>query len=113
MQHVLRTQFADRTVITIAHRLETIIDSDRVLVMDAGRVAEFDSPSKLLARPDSIFKHLCLQTGPAQYRSLCEAATRHDNTMRQLRELVAAADSLGGMPAAIRAAALAKSVVHA
>ncbi len=113
MQHVLRTQFADRTVITIAHRLETIIDSDRVLVMDAGRVAEFDSPSKLLARPDSIFKHLCLQTGPAQYRSLCEAATRHDNTMRQLRDLVAAADSLGGMPAAMRAAALAKSVVHA
>lgn len=39
-------------------RLNTIMDSDRVLVMDAGRVAEFDTPARLLARPNSLFAGL-------------------------------------------------------
>ena len=46
------------TCITIAHRLNTIMDSDKVLVMDNGCVAEFDTPSKLLENNDSMFSQL-------------------------------------------------------
>ncbi|CAH1274299.1 ABCC1 [Branchiostoma lanceolatum] len=49
IQSTIRTQFADCTVLTIAHRLNTIMDSTRVLVLDAGRIAEFDAPQDLIA----------------------------------------------------------------
>lgn len=62
LQKTLRTEFSHCTTITIAHRLATIMDSDRVLVLDAGRVQEFDAPNVLLARPDSLFSHLHQQT---------------------------------------------------
>jgi len=76
VQRVLRTNFADRTTVTIAHRLDTIIDSDKILVMDAGRVAEFDSPYNLLNNATSIFAELCRKTGD-QYETLRAAAERH------------------------------------
>ncbi|KAF8310655.1 ATP-binding cassette transporter [Clavulina sp. PMI_390] len=56
IQESLRTQFQDSTVITIAHRLHTIMDADRVLVLDAGRLVEYDSPRALLAKDGGIFK---------------------------------------------------------
>ncbi|KAM6461779.1 ATP-binding cassette sub-family C member 10 isoform 2-T3 [Liasis olivaceus] len=62
IQQTIRQQFADKTVLTIAHRLNTILDSDRVLVMHAGRVAELDSPAVLSQKQDSLFQHL-LQSG--------------------------------------------------
>ncbi len=49
IQQTIRTEFAGCTVLTVAHRLNTIVDCDRVIVMDAGRVAEFGAPSELLA----------------------------------------------------------------
>ncbi|VDO76241.1 unnamed protein product [Heligmosomoides polygyrus] len=55
IQATIRKQFEESTVITIAHRINTILDYDRVLVMDGGRVAEFDSPQQLLANRHSIF----------------------------------------------------------
>ncbi|NXG68980.1 MRP7 protein, partial [Baryphthengus martii] len=58
LQQTIRQRFADKTVLTIAHRLNTILDSDRVLVMQAGRVAEMDSPTRLSQKDGSLFQHL-------------------------------------------------------
>ncbi|KAE8381911.1 putative multidrug resistance protein [Aspergillus bertholletiae] len=58
MQKVITEVFAGYTIISVAHRLDTIMDSDMVAVLDAGKLMEFDSPESLLAR-DSIFRRMC------------------------------------------------------
>lgn len=50
VQKIIREDFSKCTIISIAHRITTVMDCDRVLVMDAGRVKEFDAPSRLLER---------------------------------------------------------------
>uniref|UniRef100_A0A1I8GXG4 ABC-type glutathione-S-conjugate transporter n=1 Tax=Macrostomum lignano TaxID=282301 RepID=A0A1I8GXG4_9PLAT len=55
IQQTIRREFKDSTVITIAHRLNTILDSDRVLVLDRGVIKEFENPRTLLQRPNSSF----------------------------------------------------------
>lgn len=55
MQKTIRSQFKDCTVLTIAHRLNTIMDSDKVIVLDKGMITEFASPADLLKNPDSAF----------------------------------------------------------
>ena len=50
LQTMVRTKFASKPVLTIAHRLDNIMDSDRILVMDAGIVAEYDTPLALLKK---------------------------------------------------------------
>ncbi|CAH3186583.1 unnamed protein product [Porites evermanni] len=54
IQQTIRREFADRTVFTIAHRLNTIMDYDRILVLDNGVIFEFDTPEKLL-KQESLF----------------------------------------------------------
>lgn len=63
LQRVIRDEFRDRTLITIAHRLETIIDYDRVMVLEAGQIVEFDTPAKLLEKKDGKFYTLCQAAG--------------------------------------------------
>ncbi|KAF9956193.1 hypothetical protein BGZ72_002945 [Mortierella alpina] len=58
VQRALRKSFTGCTVLTIAHRINTILDSDRILVLEHGRVAEFDKPAALLADRSSIFYSL-------------------------------------------------------
>ncbi|KAI8662569.1 hypothetical protein LRP88_06782 [Fusarium phalaenopsidis] len=63
LQSTLRSPlFANRTIITVAHRLNTILDSDRVVVLDKGEVVEFDTPANLLKK-EGIFHGLMKQAG--------------------------------------------------
>ncbi|KAK1335909.1 hypothetical protein QTO34_003708 [Cnephaeus nilssonii] len=55
LQKVVMTAFADRTVVTIAHRVHTILSADLVIVLKRGAILEFDTPEKLLSRKDSVF----------------------------------------------------------
>ncbi len=58
IQRFIRRKFASHTIIAVAHRLETIMDFDKVAVLDAGRLVEFDSPYALLDVPGSAFGKL-------------------------------------------------------
>lgn len=62
-QETLREEFVGCTVLTVAHRLATIVYYDRVLVMDQGVVKEYDSPSRLLEDRDGLFYSMCDKTG--------------------------------------------------
>ena len=55
IQKTIRSEFNECTVITIAHRLNTIIDSDVIVVMGGGQVLEADSPYNLLTNQNSVF----------------------------------------------------------
>lgn len=63
IQKTIRSQFKDCTVITIAHRLNTILDSDKIVVMDQGRIVEFGSPELLLDNVNSSFYAMIQKSG--------------------------------------------------
>lgn len=57
LQQMLRSSiFRDRTIITIAHRINTILDSDRIVVLDHGTVAEFDTPAALIQQGGQFYE---------------------------------------------------------
>lgn len=58
MQRVIRDQFKSQTIIAIAHKLDSILDFDKVVLMEDGRIVEFDSPQTLLSKEGSAFKAL-------------------------------------------------------
>jgi len=83
IQRTLREKFKDCTVLTIAHRLNTIMDSDRVMVIESGRIVEFDEPIELLQNASGYFRKLVDQAGRNEanrLKSLAEEA-------KQLRKL--------------------------
>ncbi|XP_038054473.1 ATP-binding cassette sub-family C member 9-like isoform X1 [Patiria miniata] len=55
VQRVVAEEFKDRTILSIAHRVTTILDADRILVLNEGAIAEYDTPENLLAQEDSLF----------------------------------------------------------
>lgn len=63
IQKTIREEFADSTVLTIAHRLNTIMDYDRIIVLNEGRVAEFDSPQVLLSNHSTEFYSMAKRAG--------------------------------------------------
>ncbi|EAR84933.2 ABC transporter C family protein (macronuclear) [Tetrahymena thermophila SB210] len=82
IQKTLRTNFSDYTIITIAHRLNSIADYDKVIVMDNGLVAEYDSPFNLLANStedtyitkNTIFAQMVKHTGEKNSQNIFQTA---------------------------------------
>ncbi|KAM9818916.1 ATP-binding cassette sub-family C member 10 [Syngnathus typhle] len=65
LQKTIADRFRHQTVLTIAHRLNTIMDCERVLVMHAGKVVDFDTPAALCQKDDSLFQRLLGRQGSA------------------------------------------------
>nr|XP_023014259.1 probable multidrug resistance-associated protein lethal(2)03659 isoform X1 [Leptinotarsa decemlineata]XP_023014260.1 probable multidrug resistance-associated protein lethal(2)03659 isoform X1 [Leptinotarsa decemlineata]XP_023014262.1 probable multidrug resistance-associated protein lethal(2)03659 isoform X1 [Leptinotarsa decemlineata] len=77
IQSTIKKKFADCTVLTVAHRLHTVMDSDKVLVIDGGSAVEFDHPHLLLKNPEGIFYGLVRETGKAMADHLIEIAEKN------------------------------------
>jgi ABC-type multidrug transport system fused ATPase/permease subunit len=80
IQRMVHEHFRDCTVLTIAHRLQTVMDADRVLVMDDGRVSAIDTPEQLIcnesAYPTSILREMVHQHKPEEAQRLIQAAKK-------------------------------------
>ncbi|XP_061390091.1 ATP-binding cassette sub-family C member 4 [Musca vetustissima] len=74
IQKTIRTKFSKCTVLTIAHRLHTVMDCDRILVMDAGQAVELGHPFELLQKPGGFLRNLVDHTGLATASALLQAA---------------------------------------
>lgn len=74
IQATIRKKFSECTVLTIAHRLHTVMDSDKILVMDAGRLVEFDQPYVLMQNQEGVLYGMVQQTGKAMADALITIA---------------------------------------
>ncbi|KAJ3262479.1 Multidrug resistance-associated protein 1 [Boothiomyces macroporosus] len=80
IQASLKSHFANTTVLSIAHRLNTIADFDRVLVLEYGEKKEYDTPHALLSNPSSLFSQLAGATGATNAALLRDIAKDKHNT---------------------------------
>ncbi|KAL6561922.1 Canalicular multispecific organic anion transporter 1 [Orobanche gracilis] len=86
IQKTIREEFKSCTMLIIAHRLNTIIDCDRVLLLDAGQVVEFDTPETLLQKKDSAFSKMVQSTGAANAEYLHSLVPRGKSDGKQETE---------------------------
>lgn len=85
IQRTIRERFAECTVLTVAHRLHTVMDSDRIVVMDAGRVREFDWPAVLLDLEGGVLRDMVDACGPQEATSLKRIAAETMATKMAVR----------------------------
>lgn len=82
IQKTIHEEFRSCTMLTIAHRLNTIIDSDQILVLESGQVIEYDTPEKLLENEASAFSKMVQSTGPANAEYLRGLVASKDKESR-------------------------------
>ncbi|KAM5535675.1 hypothetical protein V8D89_010662 [Ganoderma adspersum] len=63
IQATIREEFRDSLLLTVAHRIRTVIDYDRLLVLDKGELIEFDTPLNLIRKEGGVFRDMCLKSG--------------------------------------------------
>ncbi|XP_050309948.1 ATP-binding cassette sub-family C member 4-like [Anthonomus grandis grandis] len=87
IQTTIRTKFEHCTVLTIAHRLHTVMDSDKILVMDAGKAVEFDHPHILLRNPKGYLSELVRKTGAGTASHLRQIAKENYQDRQKLQKI--------------------------
>jgi ABC-type proline/glycine betaine transport system ATPase subunit len=81
IQETIKKNFENCTILMIAHRLNTIIECDKILVMEDGRVVEFEHPTKLIENKDGYFHNLVSQSGPNSVARLKIMLREHGQTV--------------------------------
>ena len=79
LQEALQKTFSDGTIIAVAHRLDTVIECDLILVLGGGQVLEFGSPADLLNRSNGAFASMVLDTGENMSEELRKRAFQKDS----------------------------------
>ncbi|KAG1046896.1 hypothetical protein G6F43_010636 [Rhizopus delemar] len=74
IQKTIRTEFSDSALLCIAHRIRTVADYDRILVLDHGKVMEYDTPYTLMTKEGGIFNQMCIRSG--EFNELLTIAKR-------------------------------------
>lgn len=82
VQDTIKRMFSDRTTLTIAHRLDTVIESDKIVVLEQGVLKEFESPHALLSNPESMFSKLVDKSGASAAAALRQMAADFFATRR-------------------------------
>lgn len=77
IQQTIRSEFNNSSLLCIAHRIRTVIDYDRILVLDHGEIKEFDTPYNLITKEDGVFHQMCERSG--EYAELLAVATAKHN----------------------------------
>ncbi|CAJ0633095.1 12600_t:CDS:10 [Entrophospora sp. SA101] len=80
IQETIKKNFADHTVLTIAHRLNTMVEADRILCLNEGRVIEFDTPLNLLNNQNGFFYQLVACSGSQAAEKLKQMTIQHANS---------------------------------